>query len=158
MSTAPAPWPAPQSVIRYISAAGLPALPSELLNYHVHAHLDVFVNGVSQPVAAGIGIDFLAGQISPLHTHDTTGIIHIESGAPTTFTFGQFLTEWGLRHDNGCVAAYCPPATPVRTFVNGTPTDGNGEQVALERYEEIAVVIGTPPASVPDHYDFPEGY
>ena len=37
--------------------AGLTPEPAERLQYHVHAHLDVFVNGTRVPVPAGIGID-----------------------------------------------------------------------------------------------------
>ena len=74
--------------------AGLVPETAEQLQYHVHAHLDVFVNGKKILVPAGLGIDItnpavhtrhdrrLPGVrrhrsspcdqpcISPLHTHD----------------------------------------------------------------------------------------
>src|SRR5205823_5454712 len=78
-----APWPAPLNSRKWIVASGLPALPNERLEFHVHAHLDVFVNGVRTPVPAQIGIDTVTRVISPLHTHDQTGIVHIEAEAPT---------------------------------------------------------------------------
>jgi hypothetical protein len=157
-STATPPWPAPANAAPYIAASGLPALPTELLTFHIHAHLDIFVNGAAVPVAAGIGIDFPRGQISPLHTHDTTGIIHVESAAPVVFTLGQFLTEWGVRHDADCIAAFCSPTVPIHAYVNGAEFSGNRDDVPINAFDEIATVIGSAPATVPDHYDWPPGY
>ena len=34
--------------------------------------------------------------LSPMHTHDTSGTIHIESPAVREFTFGEFLRVWGI--------------------------------------------------------------
>src|SRR3974377_75222 len=53
----PAPWPAPAPPMARARAAGLVPETAESLEYHVHAHLDVFVNGTQITVPAGIGID-----------------------------------------------------------------------------------------------------
>jgi hypothetical protein len=34
---------------------------------------------------------------SPLHTHDTSGIIHVESPTVRSFTLGEFVDLWGGR-------------------------------------------------------------
>src|SRR4051794_32473983 len=51
------PWPAPPDPLRRARAAGLTPERREQLAYHVHAHLDVFVNGRVVRVPAGIGIE-----------------------------------------------------------------------------------------------------
>ena len=51
---------------------------TELLDFHYHAHLSIFVNGSSYLIPAGVGIK-LPDCIYWLHTHDTSGLIHIES-------------------------------------------------------------------------------
>src|SRR5215216_864745 len=51
-----APWSAPQNPMELTCAAGLVPEKAEFLQYHVHAHLDVFVNGRPVLVPAGIGI------------------------------------------------------------------------------------------------------
>ena len=56
LNTGPAPWPRPDHVMERVAAAGLPGFTSEKLFFHVHAHLDVFVDGRGIPVPAGIGI------------------------------------------------------------------------------------------------------
>ncbi|WP_167459259.1 MULTISPECIES: hypothetical protein [Streptomyces] len=47
-----------------VSAAGLPMLGKEGNVEHIHAHLDVLVDGQPDAVPAGIGIDQQARQIS----------------------------------------------------------------------------------------------
>src|SRR4051812_5186470 len=60
-ATAPAqgavPWPAPPNPMDLTRKAGLTPEPAETLQFHVHAHLDVFLNGSPVEVPAGIGID-----------------------------------------------------------------------------------------------------
>ncbi len=159
LSVSPPPWPAPVSdELARIVAAGLPALRNEELAYHVHAHLDVFVNGAAITVPANIGIDNVARVISPLHTHDSTGIIHVESAQPKTFTLGQFFTEWGVRLNATCVAVFCSPETPIKAYVNGATYSGDLAQIEIKGRAEIALVVGSAPSSVPSKYDFPPGY
>src|SRR5438552_6914514 len=65
---------------------------SEQLAYHIHAHLSIYVSGKSVPVSESIGIT--SSCIYWLHTHDTSGVIHIESPAQKTYTLGNFLDLW----------------------------------------------------------------
>src|SRR4051794_39395730 len=57
---------------------GIKCDKAEHFNFHYHAHLDIFVNGFSYLVPAGIGIK-PPDCIYWLHTHDISGIIHVES-------------------------------------------------------------------------------
>ena len=61
--------------------------------FHIHAHLDIFVNGhvISIPPEIGIVDDKC---LYWLHTHDETGVIHIESPVERDFTLGQFFDVW----------------------------------------------------------------
>ena len=94
----PAPWPANTAELRpRLTALGLPTLGHEGTALHIHQHIDVFVNGRRVMVPAGIGIDPAGRFISPLHTHDTTGVIHVESPSVKPFFLGQFLGVWGVR-------------------------------------------------------------
>lgn len=159
VTTGPPPWPAPVSdVSSRASAAGLRQLTAEGQTIHIHAHLDVFVNGEPVTVPASIGIDQAAGLITALHTHDTTGIVHIESPTDTTFTLGQLFAEWGVRMRSGCVAGYCAPATPVAIYANGALQSGDAAALVFRSHQEIALVVGKPPAVIPNHFKFPSGY
>ena len=169
-----APWPAPPNPLELTRAAGLEPQRRELLEYHVHSHLDVFVNGEPVPVPAGIGINIddpgvqhgqteegpayggieLCDQpcISPLHTHDGTGVLHTESLESHPNTLGEFFTEWGVQLDETCVGGYCRPDASIEVYVNGEKYAGNPADIELTDRKEIAVVIGTPPAVIPASY------
>jgi hypothetical protein len=162
------PWPAPRDALARTRAAGLRPERREELAYHVHAHLDVFVNGRPVTVPAGIGINIsdpgvkkgpgpsyggikLCARpcISPLHTHDTTGVLHTESPTVTPNRLGEFFTEWGVRLDGSCVGGYCRPRAPIAIFVNGKRFSGDPRSIGLADHREIAIVIGSPPQQIP---------
>jgi hypothetical protein len=164
-------WPAPKDVLRRVHLAGLVPLPEERVEYHVHDQLYVFVNGQAVTVPAGIGINtqdpgvasfpsssgvtiglVAACQhacISPLHTHDASGLIHIEAPKREPFNLGQFFTEWGVRLNAACVAKYCRPDVPINVYVNGAAYTGNPARLPLTGAQKITIVIGTPPAHIP---------
>ncbi|HEY0472975.1 MAG TPA: hypothetical protein VGD34_14985 [Kribbella sp.] len=158
--SAPASWAAPLDPSAAAQKAGLPMLGQEVLTVHYHAHLDVTVDGRQVTVPAGIGIDQIRQAISPLHTHDTTGIVHIESGQNVPFTLGQFFTEWGqplTTHQVG-------PTTigngeVLRVYSNGTLVTGDPAALKLQAHQEIAVWVGpsTATPTVPSTYQFPAG-
>jgi hypothetical protein len=174
-----APWPARPDTLDRARRTGLVPERKESFVYHVHAHLDVFVNGRSVSVPAGIGINIkdpgvksgplqgggtgygginLCAQpcISPLHTHDLSGIVHVEAPRKQDFTLGQFFAEWAVRLDSTCVGGYCTPQAGWAVFVDGERFEGNPAEIVFEDKQEIAVVIGTPPAQIPATYGAPE--
>jgi hypothetical protein len=171
-----APWSAPEDAMALTCAAGLVPEKAEFLEYHVHAHLDVFVNGKPIFVPAGIGIDLdnpdtvadknvdglVVGAglkqecsepcISPLHTHALDGVLHTETKSPSPNKLGQFFTEWAVRPTPDCVGAYCKPETPITIYVDGKPETGDPREIELGDQREIAVVIGSKPSSIPSEF------
>jgi hypothetical protein len=174
--TTKAPWSAPENPMALACKAGLVPEKAEFLQYHVHAHLDVFVNGKAVLVPAGIGIDvnnpavqantgpngLVVGAgliqecdqpcISPLHTHDLSGLLHTETKTPAPNQLGQFFTEWAVRLTPDCVGGYCKPKVPIKIYVDGIVERGDPRQIELSNLREIAVVIGTPPARIPSKF------
>ena len=61
--------------------------------FHIHAHLTIIINGQEKEIPANTGISSTC--MHSLHTHDTTGIIHIESPRKEDFTLGDFFKIWG---------------------------------------------------------------
>jgi hypothetical protein len=171
-----APWPAPADPMDLTRKATLTPETQEFLNFHVHAHLDVFVNGKPVTVPAAIGIDIANPAvnkfkspdgsmsyggirppcaqpcISPLHTHATDGVLHTESKEDVPNTLGEFFVEWDVRLDSRCVGGYCKPAAPISVYVDGDLYDGDPREITLEDKREIAIVIGTPPEDIPSSF------
>lgn len=136
------PWPAPADARAKISAAGLDALSAEGTAYHIHPHLDVFYQGQRVVVPAFIGIDPNRAFISSLHTHADAGVLHVESDVVKDFTLRQFFTEWGV------------PLDGAKAYVNGAPVSDPGAVVFAD-HQEITVVFGSAPASIPTSFEGP---
>ena len=155
------PWGAPADASAAVSAAGLPMLGQEGTALHIHSHLDVIVNGAPVQVPANLGIDESRQQISPLHTHDTTGVIHIESPSATaTFTLGQFFTEWQVSMSNDHLGGLANDATHhLKAYVNGKLRDGDPAAIVLGAHDEIALVYGSDSqqVTVPTSYQWTNG-
>ena len=160
-------WPLPDDPMGLARAAGLEPLTIESLEYHVHAHLDVFMDGRPVLVPGGIGIDIDDSAvkrfdepggvayggiqepcddpcISPLHTHDPNGVIHTESATPTPNTFAEFLIEWDVT---------LPDDTKV--YLDGVEYTGDVAAIELTDMLQITVVMGEPPRVIPS--EFPAG-
>jgi hypothetical protein len=152
-----APWNAGLDTLPdRLKPLGLHDLTTEGEVVHIHQHLDIFVNGKHIPVPANIGI--YDGQfLTELHTHDASGIMHVESPTERQFDLGQFFGVWGVRLNSDCVGGYCRQVTPWTVYVNGRPYSGDPAALVLKPHQEIAFVIGTPPKKIPLSYKFPPG-
>ena len=170
--TTRAPWSRPNATGALAHAAGLKLEPHEFFAFHVHAHLDIFVNRKPLSIPAGVGINiadpgvrrgrfqdgslFFGGIrecakpcISPLHTHDESGILHTESQRHHPNRLGQFFTEWRVRLTRSCIGGYCHG---MRVYVNGKPYLSDPRGITLTDRKEIAIVVGRAPASIPSHF------
>ncbi|WP_235688659.1 hypothetical protein [Mycolicibacterium phocaicum] len=124
---------------------------------HVHAHVDVLVDGRPVPVPANIGIDLKRRTMSPLHTHDDTGVIHVESPASRQFSLGEFFSEWQVSLSAINIGAlHASGGKNVRVFVNGALQSGNPAAILLKAHDEIAIVYGAPAPgeTIPATYAF----
>ena len=143
VQTGPAPW-APEFTFlgRRVAALRLPGQSDTA--FHIHALLRIFVDGRPVPVPAQIGIDPRGRFLAPLHTHDASGIVHIEAERPFPFTLGQFFTIWGLRFTDTRIGAYADHgARRLRVYVNGDRVLHPGAHV-LRAHDRIVVGYGYP--------------
>lgn len=162
LQTGTAPWIAETDNLRArLSAIGLPALSAEGTALHTHQHLDITIHGVVASVPTDIGINEKERFISPIHVHDTTGIIHVESPVVQTFTLGQFFDIWGVKFTATCIGGYCADdANSLRVYVNGELQQGNPRNIALSAHQEIYISYGTAAEVapiIPKEYRFPAG-
>jgi hypothetical protein len=162
LQTGPAPWGTDTAdLAARLSAIGVPPLdPTEGTAVHIHQHLDVYVDGHEVTVPAGIGIDPAVG-FAPLHTHDASGVVHVESPTMRRYTLGQFFAVWGVRLTPSCLGGYCAGGgRQLRVYVDGRAVHGDPTAVTLEPHQEIVVAFGTAaqlPSPIPSSYRFPPG-
>ncbi|MEO7837022.1 MAG: hypothetical protein ABIS21_05220, partial [Acidimicrobiales bacterium] len=99
--TAPA---APANPTAAAAAAQVPMLDREGAATHTHTQLNVTIAGEEVAIPSDLGIDDNAGKIAALHTHDASGLIHVESPqAADTYTVAQLLVLWGIQPDRATV-------------------------------------------------------
>jgi hypothetical protein len=130
----------------------------EYVTLHVHSHLAVFYNGkqIAVPQYVGFAPNLAGGCLYWIHTHDASGIIHLEAPeiSPPSgghYTLGMVFDIWGqpLRRDN--VAGFTGPVT---AYVNGAKYDGDLSAIPLGAHQQITLEIGTPDVP-PPNYAFP---
>jgi hypothetical protein len=142
-----------------LSLDGIQCNAAEQLVFHNHAHIDIFINGQPYRIPSQIGI--VPGKcIYWLHTHDDSGVIHIESPVTRNFTLGQFFDIWNKKFSNmGIFDNTVNAKNAMLVYVNGSKMnpDGSYRSINLNEHDEIAIVYGKPPTNIPSKYDFQQG-
>jgi len=128
----------------------IPCEAKEYGNFHIHAHLDVFVDGHALGVPALIGIRD-STCLYWLHTHNPDGIVHIEAPQPRDFTLNQFLDIWKSTSTNP------PPGGEPIIYVNGQVVSTKLADTKLDAHDEMVLVYGNSPPNIPSFYQFAEG-
>jgi len=129
----------------------------EQLVSHIHAHLDIFINGQPYTIPSQIGITDKC--FYWLHTHDESGIIHIESPVAKDYTIGQFFDIWNKKFSNTQILDNIVNGkNTLNVYVNGNKENAgvNYRDIKLKAHDEIAVVYGKPPSTIPSKYNFPQ--
>ena len=146
---------------------GVESSSSEQVLFHIHAHLQIYVNGEQKLIPYGIGIvppyQLVASQDGPfvgggnafywLHTHDETGVIHVESPQQRTFTLGDFFDIW---HQPLGPDRIGPLTGQITAFVNGQPVSGDPRNIPLDAHSVIQLDLGGPVVP-PQPYAFANG-
>ena len=114
--------------------------PTKQMVIHIHPHLAVTVDGPPVTVQSQIGIDpslwknhtldqYGMQGMAPLHTHDASGTIHVESNAYRDYTLGDFLNIWGQFDTNSKTIKATVDGKPVSDYKDIILSDG--EQINL---------------------------
>lgn len=107
---------------------------------HIHPHLNIIYNGKNLTVPSQIGISSTC--LYGLHTHDSSGTIHVESPIVANYTLGQFIDIWNKTEPQG-------PNYNIKSLFNNSITayignstySGNYRDIILKDGEQIKLVI-----------------
>jgi hypothetical protein len=141
LQTSKPPWPPEyQHLAQRLLQIGIPAGGKE--TFHIHALLHVYVNGLLIPLPANIGLDPAKGIESSMHTHDSSGIIHMEAPHPFRYTLGDFFSVWGVKLGPAQVGGLTGlGGNRLHFYLNGRPLSNPAAQV-LQKGDSVVVGYG----------------
>lgn len=134
--------PRPENTMDLAEQAGVTVDAEEHLTFHEHATLQMTVDGEPVAVPANIGVG--EASIAELHTHDTSGTLHLEAAqeiGDDSFNLGQFFETWGVTLDENCVGEHCKPDAAATITVDGKAFTGDPATIALRDGVEINIAL-----------------
>ena len=140
---------------------GIQCLGMEGEGLHIHSHLALFADGKQYQIPRLLGGTPTAtgGCLYWIHTHDASGIVHVEAPqvvAPQGggfYTLGNLFDIWGEPLGPNGVAGFNGPVT---AYVDGLPYTGDLHDIALTSHKQIVLEVGKPVVP-PPNYVFPAG-
>lgn len=112
-------------------------------NIHYHAKLEIFQDDRSMEVPANIGI--VGDCIHPLHTHDTSGLIHIDYQRPIRVTMGDFFDLLGTTFRDDQIGSFKEwDGYSLSMVVNGKERKRFWRRLVLRENDNITIRITSP--------------
>jgi hypothetical protein len=141
---------------------GIRCAKSLLATFHHHVHLSLFVNGEQIAIPRGTGMKnpahgnyiYHADCFYWLHTHDETGIVHMEAPTSRFYDLHDYFYEWGEPLSPSDVAGYIGKVT---VFINGVQQSVDPRTIQFSPFLEITLEVGSPIVTPPT-YIFPPNY
>src|SRR5437899_1359095 len=141
LQTSQPPWPPEyRHLAQRLRQLGLP--PGGKETFHIHALLHIYAGGLLVPLPAEIGLDAAKGIESSMHTHDRTGIIHIEAPHRYSFTLGDFFAVWGVKLGPGQLGGLTGfGGDKLHFYLNGKPLTNPAAHV-LRNNDSVVIGYG----------------
>ena len=121
--------------------------------FHIHAHLSMYIDGQPVQIPQNMGIASDNSCLYWLHTHDTSGVIHIEAPANHSFTLGNFFDEWA----NQFSSLNYPSQLDLSgwtAYVDGKLYTGDFHKIPLGAHTLITLAYNTPNPKVDPTYNW----
>jgi hypothetical protein len=105
---------------------------------HIHPTLEIEILGQRQSIPANIGITNAGMRI--VHTHDSSGKLHVESPKPIPVYLGNFFTIWGKDFSRDCIFDKCVDEDhTLEMFVNGAE-NSQFDALLMQDGDQIKIV------------------
>jgi hypothetical protein len=120
---------------------------------HIHQHVDVFINGQQQVIPPVIGNIYDSKNKFKcfywIHTHDSSGVIHLEAPQQYPATFGAFLDSWAATPSKTAPGADHAVLNTILTrnpdvvALNGKAYGGDIRKIPLGAHTMISLSYGS---------------
>ena len=105
------------------------SIPVGAVHWHPRLTIKIDDEIITVPTNIGISVGKIVDtqlsdmRMSPTHTHETDGTIHLEnnnpSSKPETLTLGYFFYVWDKQFSSSCIFEYCTDKGELKMYVNG---------------------------------------
>ncbi len=128
------------------NSLGVPQQP-----VHWHPKLKIIIKGEEQFIPPNIGISIgnnidnhISGmRMSPTHTHESDGTIHLENNKPwlkpETLTLGYFFKVWGKNFNSSCIFEYCSGHAETLTMTVNGKSNYEFDKYMMHDKDEIVI-------------------
>lgn len=118
---------------------------------HWHPKLKIIIKGQEQFIPPNIGISIgnnmdnqISGmRMSPTHTHESDGTIHLENNKPwlkpETLTLDYFFKVWGKNFNRSCIFEYCNGRSSTLTMTVNGQLNYEFEKYVMHDKDEIII-------------------
>src|SRR6266700_3120785 len=138
----------------YPTIDGVSCDSGEHSDFHIHAHMSIYIDGKPAPVPAQIGIAPDSSCLYWLHTHSGDGVIHIEAPNGFSITLKNLLDIWGGRFPQLSYPSKLSDATGWQAYVNGKPFTGDFRTIPLQAHTLITLAYNSPGAQPDTSFDW----
>jgi hypothetical protein len=122
--------------------------------YHIHAHLSLYINGQKQALTPNIGINEQQGCYYWLHTHDNSGVIHIESPQQVIYTLGNFFHIWSQQFSQLQYPIELNVQSGWQVYVDGKPYKGDFNAIPLNAHTLVTMAYNSPGIPIDTVYNW----
>jgi hypothetical protein len=129
----------------------------EHTDYHIHAHLTIYINGKQVAIPQGIGIAPDQSCLYWLHTHTSDGVIHIEFPKQGNPTLGDFLDIWGQKFQQSGFQNELASTADWTVYVDGKKVNKNFNQLVLQPHQVITIAYNSPNITPDTSFNWPAG-
>jgi hypothetical protein len=134
---------------------GIECMDPPVETYHVHSHLSIILNGEALAVPGQVGVVSTGPGTDchyEIHTHDSSGKVHVEAPAEATFTLGNLFAIWGQPLEASNIAGLS--GMPVHVYIvdNGvvSEVENNWADIELRSHRLITIAVGTAITEIPN--------
>jgi len=108
------------------------------MQMHIHPYLTIVIDGTEYEIPANAGIDteICPGVMHMVHTHDTTGKLHVENYTKEDVPLEVFFDVWGMHFDETGIMDYRDGT--IEMTVNGTISEDYQNHILGDR-ENIVI-------------------
>ena len=114
---------------------------------HVHPYISIKIEGTNVPVPANVGFLNSRGCLEELHTHDASGVIHVELSQADklgNYTLGDFFRVWAITFSTVLINGTSHPVEFTNTDILGFKTDATHKIVVLVDNKTVSNPFGLP--------------